>query len=523
MRDDIIRIVSGDLKFKSEDWIKKNLSDLHFLICSNPIGRTFKEKLYCHLNSIGDVPKCECGSPLQFISISKGWRKFCSIKCQSNSKLTIQKRKLTNIQKWGVDNPMKSAKVKEILKNSVKSKWGVDNISKLQLVKDKVRSTNLEKFGVEYPSQLEENRDNLSNKMKFKSYDLNFLKSKKLESIISDKIDEFGLEFISIEETSIYNLKHLDHQFQIHKNTLNDRIRNGNMICTICNKIESGSDSENQLFNFIRENYSGDIIRNDRKSIGLEIDIFIPNLRLGFEYNGLYWHSDIYKERNYHLDKTEKCLNLGIKLITIWEDDWTNKKDIVKFRILNLLNKSQKIWARNCKVMEISDSQSREFLEFNHIQGHCISKYRFGLFHSGKLVSVMTFGKLRKSLGQSDIDGQYELLRFCNLGGYSVIGGASKILKTFINEKNPNRIISYADRSWSSGDLYKRLGFSLVKNTKPNYHWVVNNMRRNRFNFRKDLLVKEGFDPNKSEVQIMTDRGYYRIWDSGSSKWEIFP
>src|SRR5690606_20370916 len=126
MRDDIIRIVSGDLKFKSEDWIKKNLSDLHFLICSNPIGRTFKEKLYCHLNSIGDVPKCECGSPLQFISISKGWRKFCSIKCQSNSKLTIQKRKLTNIQKWGVDNPMKSAKVKEILKNSVKSKWGVD-------------------------------------------------------------------------------------------------------------------------------------------------------------------------------------------------------------------------------------------------------------------------------------------------------------------------------------------------------------------------------------------------------------
>lgn len=522
MRDDINRIISGDLKFKSEDWIKENLSDLHFLICSSPIGGTFKEKLYCYMKSIEVIPKCECGNSVQFISISKGWRKFCSVKCQSNSQSTIKKRKLTNVQKWGFDNPMKSKEVKEILKSSVELKWGVDNISKLQSIKDKVRSTNLNKFQVEYHSQLEKSRENLSKKMKLKSHDLNSLKTKKLELTISDKIKDFGFEFISIEETSIYNLKHLDHQFQIHKNTLNDRIRNGNMICTICNKIESGSDSENQLFNFIRENYpGGSIIQNDRKMIGSEIDILIPDLNLGFEYNGLYWHSDIYKDKNYHLNKTEKCKSLGIKLVTIWEDDWKFKTDIVKWRILNLLGKSKKIWARRCEIREISDLEAKIFFQENHIQGYCVSKFRFGLFYQEKLVSAMTFGNLRRSLGQNTSYGDYELLRFCNLGGYSVVGGASKLFKGFLSKIVPSRIISYADRSWSNGELYQRLGFSLVKNTDPNYYWVVNDMRRNRFNFRKDRLVKEGFDSKKSESEIMKGQGYYKIWDSGSSKWEI--
>ena len=131
MEDSIRRIASGDLKFKSEDWIKENLSSLHFFISSYTIGDTFKEKLYCHINSIKLVPRCECGDSLQFISLKKGWRKFCSNKCQTNSQSTIQKRKSTNIQKWGVDNPMKSGVVREILKNSIKSKWGVDNVSKL--------------------------------------------------------------------------------------------------------------------------------------------------------------------------------------------------------------------------------------------------------------------------------------------------------------------------------------------------------------------------------------------------------
>ena len=49
----------------------------------------------------------------------------------------------------------------------------------------------------------------------------------------------------------------------------------------------------------------------------------------------------------------------------------------------------------------------------------------------------------------------------------------------------------------------------------------VNNMRRmNRFGFRKDVLVKEGYDKDKTEHEIMLERGIYRIYDCGTKVWK---
>ena len=128
----------------------------------------------------------------------------------------------------------------------------------------------------------------------------------------------------------------------------------------------------------------------------------------------------------------------------------------------------------------------------------------------------MTFGSLRKSLGQNKKDGQYELLRFCNKLNFSIIGGASKLFKYFKNKYNPLLVISYADRCWSNGNLYKRLGFKMDGVTQPNYYYVINGIRKNRFNYRKDVLVKEGFDSKKTEFEIMSERGIDKIYDSGN-------
>jgi hypothetical protein len=354
--------------------------------------------------------------------------------------------------------------------------------------------------------------------MKDKTLRLNSIKNEILKSNIQSKILNTDIDFLDIKESSIYLMSHEDHQFEIHKNTLNDRLRNGNVICTICNKIESGSDSEKNLLKFIKDSYGGEVLENVRGIIKGEIDIYLPTERIGFEFNGIFWHSDRYKSKKFHLDKTESCDSQDIKLIHIWEDDWKYKRSIIESRILNLLGKSKKVWARSCKIKIIDNIESNVFLDVNHLQGSCPSKVRIGLYHKNNLVSLMTFGGLRRSLGQNSSDGEYELLRYCNLNGYSVVGGASKILKYFINNYSPKSIISYADRSWSSGNLYKRLGFKFCHNTDPNYYWVVNDVRRHRFNYRKDKLVKEGFDSDKSESQIMNERGYYRIWDCGSSK-----
>jgi hypothetical protein len=161
----------------------------------------------------------------------------------------------------------------------------------------------------------------------------------------------------------------------------------------------------------------------------------------------------------------------------------------------------------------------RDFLEKNHLQGFVGSSIKLGLFFENELVSIMTFGGLRKSLGQKNTKGSFELLRFCNKINHNVVGGASKLLKYFIKNYSPCNIISYSDFSRSDGNLYKKLGFELSHLSEPNYYYIINGVRNHRFNFRKDKLVKEGFDKNKTEVQIMKERKIMRIFDCGMEKW----
>ena len=250
---------------------------------------------------------------------------------------------------------------------------------------------------------------------------------------------------------------------------------------------------------------------------GKEIDIYIPSLKLGIEYDGLRWHSEEFEENsNYHLEKTEECEKQGIHLIHIFEDEWLFKKDIVKSRLLNLIGETPiKIYARKCVIKEVDVRTASKFLNENHIQGNCNSLYRYGLYYNDELVSLMTFGKLRKNLGLTNESGYYELLRFCNKLNTTVIGGASKLFSYFLNKNKPNSVISYADRRWSNGNLYEKLGFTLSHKSKPSYFYVVKGKRENRFKYRKDVLVKEGFDSSKTERQIMGERGIYRIYDCG--------
>jgi hypothetical protein len=130
----------------------------------------------------------------------------------------------------------------------------------------------------------------------------------------------------------------------------------------------------------------------------------------------------------------------------------------------------------------------------------------------------MTFGELRKSLGNSKKEGSFELLRFCNKLNTNVVGGASKLLKHFENNFEYEEIISYADRRWSNGDLYEKLDFTFISKTRPNYFYVRLDKREPRFKYRKDILVKEGYDKTKTEKEIMKERGYNRIYDCGSLK-----
>ena len=162
---------------------------------------------------------------------------------------------------------------------------------------------------------------------------------------------------------------------------------------------------------------------------------------------------------------------------------------------------------------------TREFLEKNHLQGFVGSKIKLGLFYEGELVSLMTFGSLRKSLGYNNSDNSWELLRFSNKIGLTIVGGASKLFSHFIKKYSPENVISFCDYSRSTGNLYKKLGFDFSHLSDPNYYYIVDGLRKHRFNYRKDRLVKNGANSELSESKIMSEIGYNKIYDCGMQKW----
>lgn len=273
--------------------------------------------------------------------------------------------------------------------------------------------------------------------------------------------------------------------------------------------------SEDTLKNFIKT-LGVSFIENTHKIIpNFELDVYIPSHNLAIEFNGLYWHSELHKPSNYHITKTELCEKNGIKLIHIFEDEWNDKKDITKSRIKNLLGLTEnKLYARKCEIKEVPSKESQIFLEQNHIQGTTNSSIKIGLYFNNELVSIMTFGKGRIALGGKS--NEYELVRFCNKINTTVIGGADKLLKYFIKTYTPSTIISYADRRWSQGDLYSKLNFTKTHYSQPNYWYIIQGKRKHRFAYRKSILVKQGYDKNKSEAEIMFERKIYRIYDCGT-------
>lgn len=281
---------------------------------------------------------------------------------------------------------------------------------------------------------------------------------------------------------------------------------------------------ETEFCEYISSVYSGNIVHGEggRKIIPpYELDIYIPELKLAFEYDGVYWHNDtIKKGRNYHLRKTEKCAELGIRLVHVFSSDWVLNKDITKSRIEDLLGVyGRKTSARECEVRDVPRAVSREFQRKNHLQGAVNAKVHLGLYSEGELVALMTFGKCR-----FDRKHEWEMLRFCCKLGWHIPGAAGKLLKAFERKCAPRSLVSYADRRWSQGRLYEKLGFRLAGKSAPNYWYFKTrtNALLSRLNFQKHKLkdVLENFDPEKSEAENMKANGYYRIYDCGNLVFE---
>lgn len=294
--------------------------------------------------------------------------------------------------------------------------------------------------------------------------------------------------------------------------------------CRKCNNRESSQ--EELIKSYLKEN---NIIfeENTRRRLnGKELDFFIilKNQKLAIECNGLYWHSEEKVGKKYHLEKTKECEKRGIQLIHIFENEILEKPKIVKNRLKNILKLNKyKIFARKCKIREIPPNVKGKFLNKYHLQGNDKSLIKLGLFYKERLVSVMTFCKNRKALGKTPVDGEWELSRFCSIGNFSIIGGASKLLKHFERVLKPDVLTSYANKRWSfKGGLYEILGFKLLRESPPSYWYFKSLKIFHRFGFRKNVLKNklDDFDENMTEWENMKANGWNRIWDCGNFVFE---
>ena len=292
--------------------------------------------------------------------------------------------------------------------------------------------------------------------------------------------------------------------------------------CETCYSSQVVSIEEKNLVEWLKTITSEEIITNDKSILGngFEIDIYFPKRNIAIEFNGLYWHSEeVGKGQWYHRTKTDKCKEIGIRLIHIFEDEWISKQHIVKNRLLYIFGLSPKIvsGARKCDIKRISIEESRKFHTSHHIQGYGNGTICYGLFYIGNLVSVMDFATLSKVKGARPLENVWELTRFSSNG--SIPGAANKLFVNFVKDYDPLQVISYSDIRWNTGEVYKNLGMKKSGSTVPGYWYVKGVTRYHRWKFRKDQLVKQGHDANLTEKEIMKSLGYKRIWDCGHDKW----
>ena len=528
------------------------------------------ERVYILLNGL--QPKCLCNNPCKFNTFELGYRTGCVLgnKCKSvsinrveNQKQTLltkygvnsvsnipqlsAKKRASNLKKYGVEHHTQTQQYKKVLTERLQNRsndekqrilektqqtniqrYGVTHHMKVTSQQEKVAKTNVKRYGVVSPLQ------NAEIKSKF----VQTLQSRTVEqlAIIEEKKRETLLENYGVDAPSKINLlpatvEILDNkekfvQYVIGKTRADVTKSLGiadHTLYLYAKKYQAAelflrplvSSFEIDIGDFLTL-HNIEFVQNTRDIISpLELDFYIPSKQLAIEVCGLYWHSETAGKRNrpYHYNKLKMCEKLGIKLITIFEDEWNYKQSIVKSRLQHILDiTNSRIYAKSCAVEEISNDLAKEFIEANHLQGYANSSVNLALKDTtSTIVSVMTFAKPRFN---NKYD--YEIIRFCS--STSVVGGASKLFKYFVNKYSPTSILSYSDNRWGNGTVYKQLGFE-YKTTTVGYTYTDYKQRYSRNQFQKHKLVGLGYDSKLSESEIMKSRGYDRIWDCGQTSW----
>lgn len=462
--------------------------------------------IHCFMNDIHESPICTCGNKTKFNTTTKKFLQYCSNKC-----------------KWENND-----KIQETKRQTCLEKYGAINILASDYGKSKILQTNMEKYGV-------------SNYTKTDEYKQSVVGRTHSEETKQKTRDTHRIKFYNSFQ---FRYKHCKPLFTVDEYEGVKGYKKYKWLCNKCNQefISSCDNGSSPICNhcspvgtkheLVVRDYLDTLnipfTYNNRTILpsGKELDVYIPSLNLGIEISGLWWHSTAVPTYNKidHISKHNECESLGIRLITLFDDEFYENKKLVLQRIKNAVGKvKRKIYARKCEIVDISKDECSKFLNKYHIQGNIWGTHRYGLKYKNRLVAVMTFNENRYATGKKRIDNIYELGRYCTISNFKIVGGAGKLFNHFIKTVNPLEVYSYCDKRWNSGGVYEVIGMKFVKDTPPNYFYTKYFKERyNRLQFQKHMLKRfPSYDNNLTEEEIMRREKFYRTWDCGSKlyKW----
>jgi len=303
--------------------------------------------------------------------------------------------------------------------------------------------------------------------------------------------------------------------------------------CPSCAREATSSRGEQEVADWIA-GLGVDVVRNDRCVLdGLEIDIWIPEHRLGVEFHGAYWHNDLTMPHpRLHEVKSRRAAQCGIDLFTVWDFDWERRPAIIQRMIRHRLGMTggHAIHARQCRLEKTTTSRANAFYRVSHIQGGGGSaNQHYGLWLGERMVACMSFAQGASRRGKTG-NGEWELLRYATDG--LVRGGASRLFRAFVRECDPERVWSYSDRQFFSGRLYGQIGFIEDGEVRADYRvyhqpsgalWHKSSWKRANIPKRlQELGIDEKYDPAsdpRTEREMQALAGVMRIMDAGKIRW----
>jgi len=419
-------------------------------------------------------------------------------------KCSTIKKKITFINNYGVDNPMKCDEIKQKGKDTKKEKYGDENYNNLEKYKEtcikkygtncalsvpqirkKINKTCLEKYGTINASESPIVRNKIKNTKKEKYGNPYFNNWDKMSRT---KLNKHNFNIIKIENNIINAICDKNHNFKLDYNIYYYRKNNNLTICPICNPISYNISSlEKDLVNFIKNNYNGNIILNSKKLLGgKELDIYLPDINIAFEFNGSYWHSNLKKDKYYHINKLTECIDNNIELIHIYEYQWLNMNDILKSNILNKLKIYKNIInSDNLEIKILNNTEVKDFIKINSMYDYKKSDVNIGLLYNNEIYSLVSFKKYYKS---------YKILNYCTKNYFKIINGYNKIFNFFKQKNKFNNVIVCAIRDFND-DIFTDMGFHIIKYTEPNTNYIKNNYK---INYTKNKKLKNILEINDS-------------------------